>query len=61
MCRPFSHFVIAGLDPAIHQKQGILHDRRQKKALLRHCEEHLRRSNPFFLYAVRWIASLRSQ
>src|SRR5439155_6539491 len=23
----------------------------------RHCEEHLRRSNPFFLYAARWIAS----
>jgi hypothetical protein len=27
----------------------------------RHCEERLRRSNPFFLYAVKWIASLRSQ
>jgi hypothetical protein len=27
----------------------------------RHCEEHLRRSNPFFLFAARWIASLRSQ
>jgi hypothetical protein len=27
----------------------------------RHCEEHLRRSNPFFLCAARWIASLRSQ
>jgi hypothetical protein len=25
------------------------------------CEEHLRRSNPCFLYAARWIASLRSQ
>src|SRR5258708_24103673 len=25
----------------------------------RHCEEHLRRSNPFFLDAVKWIASLR--
>src|SRR5437773_1908900 len=24
----------------------------------RHCEERLRRSNPFFLYAARWIASL---
>ena len=24
----------------------------------RHCEEHLRRSNPFFLDAVKWIASL---
>jgi hypothetical protein len=23
----------------------------------RHCEEHLRRSNPFFLRAVAWIAS----
>jgi hypothetical protein len=29
--------------------------------LSRHCEEHLRRSNPFFLCAVGWIASLRSQ
>ncbi len=27
----------------------------------RHCEEPLRRSNPFFLCAARWIASLRSQ
>jgi TonB family protein len=27
----------------------------------RHCEELLRRSNPFFLYAAKWIASLRSQ
>src|SRR3954449_10659285 len=26
----------------------------------RHCEEPLRRSNPFFLYAARWIASLRA-
>jgi hypothetical protein len=26
----------------------------------RHCEEHLRRSNPYFLVAL-WIASLRSQ
>jgi hypothetical protein len=24
----------------------------------RHCEEHLRRSNPFFHRAVKWIASL---
>ena len=28
---------------------------------IRHCEEHLRRSNPFFLCLDRWIASLRSQ
>src|ERR1700716_2135624 len=27
----------------------------------RHCEEHLRRSNPFFLYGVRWFAALHSQ
>jgi hypothetical protein len=27
----------------------------------RHCEEHLRRSNPFFLGVAQWIASLRSQ
>jgi hypothetical protein len=23
----------------------------------RHCEEHLRRSNPFFRFVARWIAS----
>jgi hypothetical protein len=28
---------------------------------VRHREEFLRRSNPFFLCAARWIASLRSQ
>ena len=27
----------------------------------RHCEEHLRRSNPCILDVARWIASLRSQ
>src|SRR5207237_7431106 len=27
----------------------------------RHCEERTRRSNPFFLYAAVWIASLASQ
>jgi hypothetical protein len=27
----------------------------------RHCEERLRRSNPVFLSAVGWIASLHSQ
>jgi hypothetical protein len=31
------------------------------QASSRHCEEPLRRSNPYFLCAVRWIASLRSQ
>jgi hypothetical protein len=29
--------------------------------LLRHCEERGGRSNPFFLDAAQWIASLRSQ
>src|SRR5258708_16819507 len=29
--------------------------------ILRHCEELLRRSNPLFLCAAAWIASLRSQ
>jgi len=27
------------------------------RGLIRHCEERLRRSKPFFLRAVRWIAS----
>jgi hypothetical protein len=31
---------------------------RRENASPRHCEEPLRRSNPLFLYAGRWIASL---
>src|SRR3984893_19524501 len=46
-----------GLDPAIHRKQGNCLIGGEIKAFLCHCEERLRRSNPFLLCVVRWIAS----
>ena len=52
-----------GLVPGIHVfarvKDAVVG--RHKAGHDRHCEERERRSNPSIRYAVRWIASLRSQ
>jgi len=63
-------FVTIASHPSVGQDRTaivLLLPRRQaiflkfRNYVRRHREERKRRSNPFFLFAVRWIASLRSQ
>jgi hypothetical protein len=51
--------MISPFDCVVAQEMGMAGA--ERKYLHRHCEEHLRRSNPESRTRKDWIASLRSQ